>query len=76
MKPYRLMPIKGSNKTKYNIRDRETNYVVGRLEGNGHDRWNLELFGVHKVLKSKAKAFGVVRGVFEAREMVEEVFTA
>lgn len=74
-KPYKLMPIKDTNKTKYNVRDRETNQIVGRLEQAGA-KWNLQLFGEHKVLKDKKKAFGLIRGVYAARDMVTEVFTA
>lgn len=70
MKPYRLMKV---TEGSYNLRDSETDDAVGTLKGSG-TRWDLKLFGKDFKLKSKAKALGVVRGVFAARDMVAKVF--
>lgn len=55
--------------TKRDIRDRKTDAQVGTLSGSGN-HWELSLFGKSFKLKSKAKALGVVRGVYAGREMV------
>lgn len=71
MKDYRLMK---AGEGRYTIRDKATDAKVGALSGSD-SAWTLVLFGADFRLKSKAKALGVVRGVFAARKMVADVFT-
>lgn len=63
MKLYKVMKVAEGN---YNLRDVKSNDVVGTLKGSG-TAWNLSVFGSDFKLKSKAKALGVVRGVFHTR---------
>jgi hypothetical protein len=73
-KPYQLMRIKGSDGKRYNVRDRASGNKVGSIEAVNEKHWNLTLFGEERKLKSKAKAFGTVRGVFASRVMVNRAF--
>ncbi len=68
-KAYKL----GKTADGLNVRDRETDALVGTVS-NSDGHWYVELFGQDFNVKSKEKALGIVRGMFAARAMVNDVF--